>query len=163
MTPVRAGGRPEPDGTVRGPPSAGAIAVASSQAFTSRRSVTVGVFVAILQTAALAAAAVITGSAELKTQTATNLADVAVGAFLLIAVVSSDRPADSSHPLGYGRERFFWSFIAAVGIFFGGVGAAAAALRARRPTVAYVYLNPVAQHRPRRFTPAGRFSSPVHR
>jgi divalent metal cation (Fe/Co/Zn/Cd) transporter len=41
--------------------------------------------------------------------------------------------------------------------------AAAAALRARWPTVAYVYLNLVARHRPRRFTPAGRFSSPMHR
>ena len=48
-----------------------------------------------------------------------------VPAFLLIAVVSSDRPADDLHPLGYGRERFFWSFVAAVGIFVGGFGAAA--------------------------------------
>jgi divalent metal cation (Fe/Co/Zn/Cd) transporter len=31
--------------------------------------------------------------------------------------------------------------------------AAAAALRARWPTVVYAYLNPVAQYRPRRFTP----------
>ena len=62
----------------------------------------------------------------MKTQTATNLADVAVGLFLLIGVVSGDRPADDQHPLGYGRERFFWSFIAAVGIFIGGFGAAVA-------------------------------------
>ena len=62
----------------------------------------------------------------MKTQTATNLADVAVGVFLLIGVVTSARPADDRHPLGYGRERFFWSFIAAVGIFIGGFGAAVA-------------------------------------
>jgi divalent metal cation (Fe/Co/Zn/Cd) transporter len=62
----------------------------------------------------------------MKTQTVTNLADVAVGVFLLIGVVSGDRPPDEDHPLGYGRERFFWSFIAAAGIFVGGFGAAVA-------------------------------------
>ena len=92
---------------------------------TSRRSVVVGLVVAVGQTAALALAAYTTSSAALLTQTVTNLADVAVGAFLLVAVVSSDRPADDLHPLGYGRERFFWSFVAAVGIFVGGFGAAA--------------------------------------
>jgi cation diffusion facilitator family transporter len=113
-----------------------------AEAFTSRRSVTVGMAVAIAQTAALAAAAVVTGSAALKTQTATNLADVAVSAFLLIGVVSSSRPADSAHPLGYGRERFFWSFVAAVGILVGGVGAAVAetlqAVFHPQPTGAYL-------------------------
>jgi len=92
---------------------------------TSRRSVVVGMVVAIGQTVALGLAAYATSSAALMTQTVTNLADVAVGGFLLIAVVSSDRPADDLHPLGYGRERFFWSFVAAVGIFVGGFGAAA--------------------------------------
>jgi divalent metal cation (Fe/Co/Zn/Cd) transporter len=86
-----------------------------------RRSVIVGLWVAIAQTVALAVAAALTGSAAMKTQTATNLADVAVGLFLLIGVISGDRPADDAHPLGYGRERFFWSFIAAVGIFIGGL------------------------------------------
>jgi cation diffusion facilitator family transporter len=97
-------------------------AVATS---TSRRSVVVGMVVAVGQTVALGVAAYLTSSAALMTQTVTNLADVAVGGFLLIAVVSSDRPADDLHPLGYGRERFFWSFVAAVGIFVGGFGAAA--------------------------------------
>ena len=94
-------------------------------ASTSRRSVVVGMLVAVGQTVALAVAAYSTASAALMTQTVTNLADVAVGGFLLIAVVSSNRPADDLHPLGYGRERFFWSFVAAVGIFVGGFGAAA--------------------------------------
>ena len=92
---------------------------------TSRRGVVVGLVVAVGQTVALALAAYATSSAALLTQTVTNLADVAVGCFLLVAVVSGDRPADDLHPLGYGRERFFWSFVAAVGIFVGGFGAAA--------------------------------------
>jgi len=126
---------------VRGTP-AEAGRPTGAESFTGRRSVTVGLVVAIAQTVALAVAAVVTGSAALKTQTATNLADVAVSAFLLIGVVSSNRPADGSHPLGYGRERFFWSFVAAVGIFVGGVGAAfAETLQASfhpQPTGAYL-------------------------
>jgi len=90
-----------------------------------RRSVILGLLVAAVQTVALAVAAAVTGSAAMKTQTVASLADVAVGVFLLIGVVSGNRPPDDQHPLGYGRERFFWSFIAAVGIFIGGVGAAA--------------------------------------
>jgi cation diffusion facilitator family transporter len=100
------------------------IAASKPPTGTTRTSVIVGMAVAIGQTAALAAAAVLTASAALMTQTITNLADVAVGGFLLIGVVSGERPADARHPLGYGRERFFWSFVAAVGIFVGGFGAA---------------------------------------
>ena len=91
---------------------------------TTRTSVVVGLVVAVGQTLALAVAAAVTASAALMTQTITNLADVAVGGFLLIGVVTGERPADARHPLGYGRERFFWSFVAAVGIFIGGFGAA---------------------------------------
>jgi divalent metal cation (Fe/Co/Zn/Cd) transporter len=40
--------------------------------------------------------------------------------FLLIGVLSSVRPPDQTHPLGYGRERFFWSLLAALGILLGG-------------------------------------------
>jgi cation diffusion facilitator family transporter len=98
--------------------------------------------VAIGQTLALAVAAVVTASAALITQTITNLADVAVGGFLLIGVVAGERPADARHPLGYGRERFFWSFVAAVGIFVGGFGAAAVetihTVVDPRPTGSYV-------------------------
>ena len=65
-----------------------------------------------------------TGSAAIYSQTAAGLADVAVEIFLLIGVSRSARPADPRHPLGYGRERFFWSLFAAIGIFVGGGGVA---------------------------------------
>ena len=121
----------------------GGDAVATdARAPVGRRTVLTGLFAAVGQTVALAVAAVVTGSAALKTQTAVNLADVAVGVFLLIGLVSSSRPPDERHPLGYGRERFLWSFIAAVGIFIGGVGAAAAetpqAVSHPRPTGSYL-------------------------
>jgi cation diffusion facilitator family transporter len=73
---------------------------------------------------ALGVGALVTGSVALTAQTATNVADVSVAVFLLIGVVSSGRPPDESHPLGYGREGFFWSLFAALGIFIGGGGVA---------------------------------------
>jgi cation diffusion facilitator family transporter len=33
-----------------------------------------------------------------------------------------EREPDAEHPFGYGKERFFWSFLAAVGIFVAGAG-----------------------------------------
>ena len=76
------------------------------------------------QTLALGIAASVTGSVALRAQTAANAAEVAVGVFLLIGVLSSARPPDETHPLGYGREGFFWSLLAALGILIGGGGLA---------------------------------------
>ena len=90
----------------------------------THRSVLVSLTVNCIETLGLAIAALVTHSVALQAQTATNLADVAVAVFLLIGVVSSTRPPDDSHPVGYGRERFFWSLFAALGIFVGGGGLA---------------------------------------
>jgi cation diffusion facilitator family transporter len=90
----------------------------------SHRSVWVSLTVCLAETLALGLAAVVTGSAAITTQTVTSGADVVGGVLLVIGVVSSERPEDARHPLGYGRERFFWSFVAAVATFIGGVGAA---------------------------------------
>ncbi len=71
---------------------------------------------------ALGIAAWMSGSVSLRAQTADTIAEFAVGVFLFIGVYSSARPSDESHPLGYGRERFFWSLFAALGICVGGAG-----------------------------------------
>jgi cation diffusion facilitator family transporter len=76
------------------------------------------------ETLALAVAAWVTGSVALVAQSAANAAELGVGLFLLIGVLRSNRPPDEAHPLGYGRERFFWSLFAALGIFIGGGGLA---------------------------------------
>ena len=93
---------------------------------TTRRNVFLSLGVNGVETLALGSAAWMTSSVGLRAQTAANTADLAVVAFLLIGVLSSARPADDSHPLGYGRERFFWSLFAALGIFVGGAGLALA-------------------------------------
>ena len=90
----------------------------------TRRSVLVSFAVNGAETLALGGVAWATGSAALRAQTAANAADMAVVAFLLIGVLSGARAADDAHPLGYGRERFFWSLFAALGIFAGGAGLA---------------------------------------
>jgi cation diffusion facilitator family transporter len=72
----------------------------------------------------LGVAAWITGSTALRAQTAVNAAEVAVVVFLLVGVLSSVRGPDERHPLGHGRERFFWSLFAALGLFLGGGGLA---------------------------------------
>jgi cation diffusion facilitator family transporter len=40
----------------------------------------------------------------------------------MAALKRSKKPADAMHPFGYGMERYFWSLIAAVGIFVLGAG-----------------------------------------
>jgi cation diffusion facilitator family transporter len=42
--------------------------------------------------------------------------------FLMAALRRSRKPADEVHPFGYGMERYFWSLLAAVGIFVLGAG-----------------------------------------
>lgn len=66
-------------------------------------------------------AAVITGSSGMMAEALHSLADTTNQVFLLLGLRFYKRPATKKHPFGYGKERFFWSFIAAVFIF--GVGA----------------------------------------
>lgn len=65
-------------------------------------------------------AAVITGSSAMAAETAHSVADTVNEVLLLTALRRSDRPADRSHPLGYGQVRYFWAFLAAVSIFVTG-------------------------------------------
>lgn len=66
-------------------------------------------------------AAGITGSSGMMAEALHSLADTTNQVFLLLGLRFYKRPASEKHPFGYGKERFFWSFIAAVFIF--GVGA----------------------------------------
>jgi len=65
-------------------------------------------------------AGVLTGSAAMLAEAVHSLADTVTEVLLLTALRRSVRPADRVHPLGYGKERFFWSLIAAVSIFVSG-------------------------------------------
>ena len=82
------------------------------------------VVVAILANAGIAVAkgiaGLVSGSAAMLAEAAHSVADTANELLLLVAVRRSSRAADERHPFGYGRERYFWTLLAAVGIFVGG-------------------------------------------
>jgi cation diffusion facilitator family transporter len=65
-------------------------------------------------------AAVISGSAAMAAETAHSVVDTANELLLLIALKRSERAPDRNRPFGYGAERFFWAFVAAVSIFVSG-------------------------------------------
>ena len=65
-------------------------------------------------------AAALTGSASLLAEAAHSWADAGNEVFLVIADRTSSRKADASHPLGYGREAYVWSLLAAFGLFTAG-------------------------------------------
>src|SRR5688572_19604806 len=65
-------------------------------------------------------AAVMTGSGAMLAETIHSGADCANQLLLLLGVKRSEKPADASHPLGYGRVLYFWSFIVALLLFSGG-------------------------------------------
>lgn len=66
-------------------------------------------------------AAIVTGSSGMMAEALHSVADTTNQVFLLLGLRFFKRPASAKHPFGYGKERFFWSFIAAIFIF--GVGA----------------------------------------
>jgi cation diffusion facilitator family transporter len=55
-------------------------------------------------------------------EAAHSAADTLNQALLLASVHRGERPADQRHPFGYGQERYFWSLLAAFGIFVAGAG-----------------------------------------
>lgn len=68
------------------------------------------------------AAAAVSGSTAMLTEAIHSLVDTGDQLFLLIGQRRGARPADDTHPLGYGMETYFWSFIVALMVFFlGGV------------------------------------------
>lgn len=87
---------------------------------------TVTVLVAFAANLAVAVAksfaAAVSGSASMVAEAAHSWADTGNEVFLLIADRRSVRKADERRPLGYGREAYVWSLLAAVGLFV--VGAA---------------------------------------
>jgi cation diffusion facilitator family transporter len=62
--------------------------------------------------------AAVSGSASLLAEAIHSTVDCANQVFLLVGSNKSKKPADEKHPLGYGREAFFWSFIVAILLFW---------------------------------------------
>ncbi|MGW3241986.1 cation diffusion facilitator family transporter [Streptomyces sp. NPDC001070] len=79
------------------------------------------VFVALAANLMIAVAKAVGGllttSPALLSEAAHSVADTLNEVFLLAALRRSRRGPDAQHPFGYGKERWFWSLLAAVGIF----------------------------------------------
>jgi cation diffusion facilitator family transporter len=88
----------------------------------SRTTVAVALGVNVAVTVTKITAGVIGGSTAMLAEGAHSVSDTLNELFLVASVQRSERPADDLHPFGYGAERFFWSLIAAVGIFVAGGG-----------------------------------------
>ncbi len=65
-------------------------------------------------------ASFVTGSGAMLAETIHSAADASNQILLLFGVTRARKPADTAHPLGYGRDLYFWSFIVALLLFTGG-------------------------------------------
>src|SRR5207302_9699108 len=74
----------------------------------------------------------LSGSTALLAEAAHSLADASNEVFLGISLSRAAAPADDRHPLGHGRERFLWAFMAAMASFLiGGCVSIGPAVRER--------------------------------
>ena len=58
-----------------------------------------------------------TGAASMLAEAVHSVADTSNQALLLLGNSRAQRPESEEHPFGYGRERYFWSFVVAIVLF----------------------------------------------
>jgi cation diffusion facilitator family transporter len=64
----------------------------------------------------------ISHSSAMMSEAAHSLADTITEVLLFIALKRGGKPADEKHPFGYGRETYFWAFLASLATFALGAG-----------------------------------------
>src|SRR3954447_454069 len=64
----------------------------------------------------------ISHSSAMLSEAAHSLADTITEVLLFIALKRGNKPADERHPFGYGRETYFWAFMASLCTFALGAG-----------------------------------------
>jgi len=64
----------------------------------------------------------ISHSSAMLSEAAHSVADTVTEVFLFVALKRGQKPPDEKHPFGYGRETYFWAFIASLTTFLVGAG-----------------------------------------
>lgn len=64
----------------------------------------------------------ISHSSAMLSEGAHSVADTITEVLLFVALKRGNQPADDRHPFGYGRETYFWAFLASVATFVAGAG-----------------------------------------
>jgi cation diffusion facilitator family transporter len=114
----------------------------------SMKTIIIALLVNLAVAAIKAVAGVLSASAGLLAEAAHSVGDCTTELFLVTALRRSDKPPDRRHPFGYGKERYFWSLLAALTIFalgagfsvYQGVSTIVGGERAESPTIGYVVL-----------------------
>ncbi|HEY6147092.1 MAG TPA: cation diffusion facilitator family transporter, partial [Thermoanaerobaculia bacterium] len=79
------------------------------------------ILIALVANLVIAAAKLVAGltsrSTGMLAEAAHSAADSVNEVFLAIGLYRDQKPADADHPLGHGRERFLWAFMAAISSF----------------------------------------------
>lgn len=83
----------------------------------TRRAVVVAFFGNLAIAIAKFVGAYFSGSVAILAEGLHSVVDSFNQIFLYLGLHFQERPATDTHPFGYGKERFFWSFIAAIFIF----------------------------------------------
>lgn len=99
----------------------------------SLRTVFIALAANIVIAGAKLVAGLLSGSPAMLAESAHSVADSLNEVLLGISLRRARRPADATHPLGHGRERFLWAFMAAIASFLvGGCLSVVLALRELR-------------------------------
>src|ERR687884_493444 len=92
----------------------------SAQTGGSRTTVLVALAANAIIAVAKLAGGLISGSTALLAEAAHSIADTTNQGFLLVSLSLSARDPSERQPWGHGRERYLWTFMAAVGMFVAG-------------------------------------------
>src|SRR5215213_7934426 len=92
-------------------------ALRSATQSTGKRVVLVALGANLVVAAAKLIAGLLSGSVAMLAEAAHSLADSLNQVLLGVSLRRGGVPADPLHPLGHGRERFLWAFLAAIASF----------------------------------------------